>query len=173
MQTAPDPTTLPPFYSGYVSLVQDMNMMKALSTSGEACAALLKSLPDEMGHYRYAPEKWSINELVCHMMDAERIFAYRALRFSRKDDTPLAGFEEKTYAPQANAHSRTLQQLAAEMQRLRATTIDLFDSFTPDMLQLKGNANNSIISVVNIGYVIAGHEMHHCAVIQERYLKAL
>jgi hypothetical protein len=173
MKTAPDPATLPPFYSGYVSLVQDMDVMEALSVSGAATETLLRSLPEEMELYRYAPDKWSVNELVCHMMDAERIFAYRALRFARKDDTPLAGFEENTYAPHANAHSRTLQQLAAEMQRLRATTIDLFASFTPDMLQLKGNANNNIISVINIGYVIAGHEMHHCAVIQERYLKTL
>ncbi len=150
-----------------------MNVMEALSTSGEATASLLKSLPAEMGHYRYAPEKWSINELLCHMMDAERIFAYRALRFARKDDTPLAGFEENMYAPHANAHARTLHQLADEMQRLRATTIDLFASFTPDMLQLNGNANNNIISVINIGYVIAGHERHHCAVMQERYLKVL
>jgi len=171
MKTAPDPATLPPFYSGYVSHVANMNLREALITSGQMTVALLKSIPLDKGPYRYAPDKWSINELLCHVMDAERIFAYRALRFARKDDTPLAGFEENNYASQANAHARSLHQLADEMQRLRASTIDLFTSFTPEMLQQKGVANNTVISVLNIGYVIAGHDVHHRTILNERYLK--
>lgn len=146
-------------------------MIDALKSSGSTTSGLVLTLPEELGTYRYAPEKWSIKELVCHMMDAERIFAYRALRFARNDATPLSGFEETDYAPQANAHARTLQQLAEEMTRLRVSTIDLFASFTPEMLQRKGQANNSVISVVNLGYVIAGHETHHRVVLTERYLK--
>lgn len=147
-------------------------MMGALRNSGEITAALVLALPEEKGAYRYAPEKWSIKEVVCHMMDAERIFAYRALRFARNDATPLHGFEENDYAPEANARARTLAQLADEMIRLRATTIDLFASFTPEMLERKGSANGSTISVVNLGYVIAGHETHHRTVLTERYLTA-
>lgn len=146
-------------------------MLDALQSSSELTRILIQSIPEEKGMFRYAPEKWSIKELLCHMMDAERIFAYRALRFSRGDETPLNGFEENDYAPKANAHARTVQQLAEEMERLRSTSIDLFTSFTPEMLGRKGTANHTIISVVNIGYVIAGHEMHHRNVLTERYLK--
>jgi uncharacterized damage-inducible protein DinB len=124
-----------------------------------------------MGEYRYDVGKWSVKELLNHMMDAERIFAYRALRFSRNDKTPLSGFEENDYAPLANAHARSLKQLTDEMERLRATTIDLYSSFTPEMLKREGTANNNKLSVLNLGYVIAGHETHHRKVISERYLK--
>jgi hypothetical protein len=105
------------------------------------------------------------------MMDAERIFCYRALRFSRNDATPVSGFEENDYAPQANAHGRTIAQLVNEMKSLRATTIDLFASFTPEMLQRTGTANGTLISVINLGYIVAGHETHHRNVLAERYLK--
>jgi dihydroxyacetone kinase len=104
------------------------------------------------------------------MMDVERIFGYRALRFARNDKTPLEGFEENDYAAEANAHRRTIQQLADEMQCLRQSTINLFMSFSPEMLARKGSANNTEISVLNLGYIIPGHETHHRGVLLERYL---
>jgi hypothetical protein len=171
MNTKPDFTTLPEFYKNYVTHVQDLNMLEALKTSGTLTAGLVLAIPEQLGEFRYAPEKWTIKELLCHMLDAERIFAYRALRFARHDETPLAGFEENSYAPEANAHGRTLQQIVNEMKNLRASTLDLFTGFTPDMLQRKGTANHNTISVINIGYVIAGHETHHRNVLTERYLK--
>lgn len=171
MNTKPDFTTLPEFYKKYVLHVQDMDLLEAMKHSGTLTAGLVLAIPENLGEYRYAPEKWSIKELLCHMLDAERIFAYRALRFARHDETPLAGFEENSYAPEANAHGRTLQQIVNEMKNLRASTLDLFGSFTPEMLQRRGTANNTTISVVNIGYVIAGHETHHRNVLTERYLK--
>jgi uncharacterized damage-inducible protein DinB len=145
--------------------------LEALQSSISKTIELLQTVDEEMGEYGYATGKWTVKELLCHMMDAERIFAYRALRFSRNDATPLSGFEENDYAPQANAHSRTLKQLVTEMKNLRATSIDLFASMTPEMLQRKGTANNKIISVVNIAYIIAGHETHHRNILIERYLK--
>jgi hypothetical protein len=171
MNSKPDFTTLPEFYKKYVQHVQDFDMLEAMKHSGTLTAGLVLAIPENLGEYRYAPEKWSIKELLCHMMDAERIFAYRALRFARHDETPLAGFEENSYAPEANAHGRTLQQIVNEMKNLRASTLDLFSGFTPEMLQRKGTANNTTISVINIGYVIAGHETHHRNVLTERYLK--
>lgn len=171
MNTKPDFTALPEFYKNYVLHVQDYDMLDALKNSGTLTAGLVLAIPETLGEYRYAPEKWTIKELLCHMLDAERIFAYRALRFARNDETPLAGFEENSYATEANAHGRTLQQVVNEMKNLRASTLDLFTGFTPDMLQRKGKANNNIISVLNIGYVIAGHETHHRTVLTERYLK--
>ena len=104
------------------------------------------------------------------MIDAERIFAYRALRFARNDKTPLAPFEENDYAPQANAAGRSLQKIAAEMAHLRSSTIDLFESFTPEMLMRKGPVNKNELSVIALGFIIAGHETHHCHVLKERYL---
>ncbi|MBX2944561.1 MAG: DinB family protein [Cyclobacteriaceae bacterium] len=172
MKTSPDFNTLPAFYRNYVSHVEKQDMLEAMGASGEAMQALLRDTSEDKGVFRYAPEKWSVKELLCHMMDAERIFAYRALRFARNDKTPLAGFEENDYAPQANAHSRSLQQLAAEMKRLRASTIDLFASFSSEMLERTGTANNNIVSVVNIGYIISGHETHHRKVLIERYLNS-
>jgi uncharacterized damage-inducible protein DinB len=171
MNSKPDLTTLPEFYKKYVQHVQDMDMLEAIKHSGTLTAGLVLAIPENLGDYRYAPEKWSVKELLCHMLDAERIFAYRALRFARHDETPLAGFEENSYAPEANAHGRTLQQIVNEMKNLRASTLDLFGSFTPEMLQRRGTANNTTISVINIGYVIAGHETHHRNVLTERYLK--
>lgn len=163
--------TVPGFYKGYVENVKDMDMMDALRQTSVITLNFIRTIPEDMGEYRYSPEKWSIKELLGHMLDSERIMAYRALRFSRNDKTDLPGFEEKDYAPEANAHSRTIIQLVAEMERLRATTVDMFASFTPTMLKREGTANKNKLSVVNLGYIIAGHEIHHRKVLTERYLK--
>jgi len=104
------------------------------------------------------------------MMDAERVFAYRALRFARNDPTPLPGFEQDDYATEANAAARSPERLAEEMARLRAATIDLYESFTPEMLRRAGVANNNHVTVLAIGFVIAGHDRHHLAVLREHYL---
>lgn len=166
----PNLDTVPTFYKNYVNHVKDAEMLAALESSNQQVLKLVRSLPLDKGAYRYQPGKWSIQELLCHMMDAERIFAYRALRFARNDKKELQGFDENTYAPEANAHGRTLSQLADEMERLRRTTLDLFASFTPEMLQRTGKANNTEVSVLNLAYIIAGHETHHCNVLRERYL---
>jgi hypothetical protein len=170
MKTSPDFTTLPEFYKTYVNYVQDLDMLEALQSSSKETVTLLQQVDEKMGEHRYAPEKWSVKELLCHIMDAERIFAYRALRFARNDATPLSSFEENDYALQANAHARTFQQLLTEMRNLRTTSIDLFASFTSEMLQRKGVASNKTISVINLGYIIAGHEKHHVRILSERYL---
>lgn len=169
--TKPDLDSIPLFYKGYVENVKDLDLMEALQQSSKVALNVFRAIPEDMGDYRYAEGKWSIKELLNHMMDAERIFAYRALRFARKDETPLHGFEENDYAPNANAHARTVARLCDEMERLRATTIDLFASFTSEMLKRDGTANNNRLSVLNLGYVIAGHETHHRKIIVERYLK--
>ena len=169
--TRPDLSSVPQFYKRYVEHVKDMDVLDALRESNKATLEMIRQLPESKGEFRYEPGKWSIKELLVHMMDAERIFAYRALRFSRNDKTPLHGFEENDYAPEANAHSRTLSSIADEMERLRAVNIDLFKSFTPEMLQRIGNASKVDLSVLHLGYIIAGHERHHQQVLKERYLK--
>ena len=114
-----------------------------------------------------------MREVLCHMIDAERIFAYRSLRFARNDKTMLPGFEEKDYASEANAANRSLKKIADEMTCVRASTIHLYEGFTPDMLARKGSANNNELSVVALGFIIAGHETHHCHILKERYLSKI
>ncbi len=162
--------TIPSFYKNYVKHIDETDLLQALRISGHRALELVHSISEEKSDFRYAQDKWTIRELLCHMIDAERIFAYRALRFARNDKTPLAGFEERDYAPQANASARSLQKIAAEMAHLRSSTIDLFESFTPEMLVRRGLANNNELSVVALGFIIAGHETHHCHVLKERYL---
>ncbi|HYF67070.1 MAG TPA: DinB family protein [Ohtaekwangia sp.] len=167
----PQLQTVPPFYKGYVGLVKDYDLMEALHAAAKRLQEILTSIPEEKGECRYQPEKWSIKELLCHMMDAERIFAYRALRIARNDKTPLAGFDEQLYAPEANAHQRSINQIAAEMKTLRQTTVDLYASFSEEMFERTGSANGTEISVLNLGYIIAGHESHHCNILLNRYLQ--
>lgn len=162
--------TVPHFYKNYVKQIEETDLLQALRISGHRALELVHSVPEEMADLRYAPEKWSVRELLCHMLDAERIFAYRALRFARLDKTPLAGWDENAYAPQANAAGRSLQKITVEMAHLRSATIDLFESFTPEMLSRKGTANNNELSVIALGFIIAGHETHHCQVLKDRYL---
>lgn len=170
--TKPNFETLPAFYKGYVENVKDLDMLDALRQSLPSTLALVRAIPEAKGEFRYAEGKWSIKEVLAHLVDTERIMACRALRFARNDKTPLPGFEEKNYGTEANAHARTIVRLAEELERLRLTTIDLFESFTPEMLGREGTANDSTLSVLNLGYIIAGHEIHHRKVLTERYLKA-
>jgi len=163
--------TVPHFYKNYVKQIEESDLLQALRISGHRCLELVHSMPEDKADYRYAEGKWTIREVLCHMIDAERIFAYRALRFARNDKTPLAGFEENDYAQQANASGRSIQKIAAEMAHLRSSTIDLFEGFTPEMLIRKGTANTNELSVVVLGFIVAGHETHHCNVLRERYLK--
>ena len=170
--TRPDFDTVPTFYKKYVEFVKEMDLADALRYAGKVIQEVVLSIPEKKGTFRYAEGKWTIKEVLNHMMDAERVFAYRALRFSRNDLTPLAAFDENAYATEANAHGRTLHQLAREIQWLRETTVDLYASFTPEMLRREGTASNQKVSVLNLGYIIAGHDLHHHKILLERYLKS-
>lgn len=164
--------TIPHHYKNYVKLIEETDILQALRISGNRASELVHSISDRLADHRYAPDKWTIREVLCHCLDAERIFAYRALRFSRNDQTPLASFDENTYAPQANASGRTLRQIALEMKHIRQSTIDLFEGFTPDMLLRRGTAGKTETSVHALGFFIAGHETHHMIILKERYLSA-
>ena len=162
--------TIPSFYKNYVKQLEQTDLNTSLRISGFRTMELVHSIPEGKSDYRYAEGKWSIRELLCHMIDAERIFVYRALRFARNDNTELSGWEEKDYASQANASERSLKKIADEMQHLRTSTIDLFESLTEEMLNRKGIANKTEVSVKAIGFIIAGHETHHRNILKERYL---
>jgi len=164
--------TVPHFYKKYVKLIEETDLLQALRISGHRTQELLHAIPESKQDFRYGEDKWTVREVLCHMIDAERIFAYRALRFARNDSTPLAGFDEQIYTPESNASNRNLRDIIGEMAHLRTSTIDLFTGFSPDMLARVGSANNSEISVASQGFVIAGHETHHLNVLRERYFSA-
>lgn len=165
------PDQVPSFYQGYVARVQQYELIEALEVSFRETDALLSQIPESLGLYAYAPGKWTVKELLQHMMDAERVFAFRALTFARNDKTHLPPFDENAYVPESNAHAFSITEMAGSMERLRATTLDLFRSFTPEMLKRRGVANKNEMSVEAIGYIISGHELHHVAILNERYVK--
>lgn len=164
--------SVPHFYKNYVKHIEQPDVISALRFSGYRIQELVHAIPERLADHRYAEGKWSVREVLCHIIDAERIFAYRALRFSRNDQTPLAPFDENTYAPMANATGRTLRKIADEMQHLRLSTIDLYEGFTAEMLVRKGKVGENELSVVALGFIIAGHETHHLNILKERYLSA-
>ena len=149
--------------------VPDGDVLELLSRQIEDTAALLGAVPEARAGHRYAPDKWSIREVVGHVCDAERIFAYRALRFARGDETPLAAFEEKAYVPAARFDTRTLAELVAELRDVRRATLSLLRNLDAAAWDRWGTASGHRVSVRALAYVIAGHERHHLAILRERY----
>lgn len=166
----PEPTEFAPYYGTYINKVENKDLLPALVENLDSFSAFLKSIPPDQLEYRYAEGKWTVKEVIVHLLDAERIFAYRALRFARNDKTDLAGFEENDYVPQSNAANQTAQSLLAEFQAVRNASITLFKSFTPEMCLRSGKANGKEISVRSLGFIIVGHTIHHQQTIRERYL---
>ena len=159
-----------PFYKNYIKALGDVNLLDILNTSFEDLSAALKGLSEEKLLFRYQDGKWTIKELMQHIIDAERVLSYRALRYSRNDATDLPGFDEDWYVDNSNGNQRNFEDLLNEFSHLRAATISLFESFTPEMLQMKGSLSGSDMSVRALGFIIAGHQMHHLKIMKEKYL---
>lgn len=159
-----------PFFETYISLSKHMNMSVDFISNMNNSVAFFQSIPKDKLDYRYQPQKWSVKDILLHIIDCERIFQYRALRISRNDKTPLPGFEEDDYAIYANASNRSLESLLGEYKAVRSSTISLFETFTQEQLLLIGNASGKDVSVRAIGFIILGHELHHIKIIKERYL---
>lgn len=158
-----------PFYQTYIGKSTDLPLKLGLPVNFEKVLYFLNSIPLERHEYRYAPDKWTIKEVVQHMMDTERIFIYRALRIARRDQTPLPGFDQDEYVVPSQANKRTFESLLSEYKSIRHATDALFNSFDDEMLVAIGIASNSPISVRALGFIIMGHENHHCEVLRERY----
>lgn len=169
--TPPAPTEYEGHFGNYINLTQTSDLLAALQADNENFAAFIKHIPAGKLDYRYAEGKWTIREIITHLTDAERIFAYRALRFARNDKTALPGFEENDYVPESNATHRSIESLLAEYSIVRQATIALLQSLSPDMLLRQGTASNYHISVRALGYTILGHTLHHQQIIRDRYLK--
>lgn len=161
---------VPPFYLKYIHRVEGQELATSLVDSGDELYQQFKMISEEQAHYRYQRDKWSVKDILQHLIDAERVFCYRALRFSRGDATPLEGFEQNDYVVEALADERTLKSLIEEFQTLRMSTVQFFSSLKSDVLSRKGIASGGEMSVEMVGFIIAGHTSHHLSVIQERYL---
>ena len=168
--TFPEPSEHSGFFSSYVQKAQASDLVEGLTASYVFIMGMLQGLSEEQLLHRYAADKWSIKELMVHMMDTERIFAYRVLRFARQDKTELPGFDQDEYIKPAKADHRNIQNILAEYIAVRNATIELFKSFDEEALSQKGTASGNEISVRALGYVILGHEVHHLKIIRERYL---
>jgi uncharacterized damage-inducible protein DinB len=166
----PNPSEYHSYYEPYVQLVKHKNVIEALSEGLTQVSEIVNSLDENKLGSAYAAGKWTLKELLQHMIDSERVFCYRALRFARNDKTDLPGFEQDDYVPFSDANARSGEALLQEYQALRKATIALLQSFTDEMLMRVGVANGHKMSVRAVAFVLAGHEKHHVNVINERYL---
>ena len=145
-------------------------MNDLLVSSLQTCNSVIDSVSPEKENYRYAEGKWSVKELVQHLIDAERVFAYRALRFARNDSSELSGFDENLYVETCQADKRKLSSLLEEFNWLRKSNIRMFESMTDEVLRREGRVDGKAISVRALGLIICGHLLHHLKVMEERYL---
>ena len=162
-----------PYTIMYIGLLPDDGLiLKHLQDNLAATTDFIRALPEEKLSYRYAEGKWTIKEILAHIIDDERIYTYRALRFARNDQTELPGFEQDNYALESHADDRTVEALLKEFAAVRNSTITLFDSFDSQALTRAGVASGNVMSVRAAAYHIAGHELRHMNIIRERYIDA-
>lgn len=158
------------FNATYINALDDVNLFDELEISLHDFIRFVQNIPMDKFDYRYAEGKWTIKDIIQHIIDAERIFGYRALRISRNDKTPLPGFEENDYVENTNANGRSIQELLTEFSAVRHSNLLLFKSFSAEQLTRLGIASNHTISVRALGFLMIGHLKHHQRVFQERYL---
>ncbi|MBW7932668.1 MAG: DinB family protein [Gemmatimonadaceae bacterium] len=158
-----------PFYSGYVAAVPDGDVTRTLAEQGEQILSRLKHLTEEQAGSAYAAGKWTVKEVICHITDAERIFAYRALRIGRGDQTPLASFDENAYAVTCGANDRPLETLLGEFAAVRGATLALLRWLPEAAWTRRGTASGKEVSVRALAWITAGHAGHHDAILRERY----
>ena len=170
---APDASEFAPYYGRYISLVPGNDVIEALEKQGPETVAMLSGVTEQQGDYRYAPEKWSLKEVVGHVTDSERVFAYRALRIARDDATPLPGFEQDDYVCAAMFGRRALAGLLDEFVAVRQASLLLFRSLDAQAWMRRGVASEKEVSVRALAYITAGHELHHRKIIQQKYLTAV
>ena len=159
-----------PFYKNYIKSLGNVNLFEILESSLYDLVQTIENLPEEKLNFQYQEGKWTIKELVQHIIDAERVLSYRALRFSRNDATDLPGFNEDWYVENSNGKDRNIEDLLEEFTFLRRSSISLFRSFTDEMFTLSGSINGGDMSVRALAFIIAGHQIHHLKIIKEKYL---
>lgn len=158
------------FNATYIKAIENIELIEELEISLHDFIKFVQNIPLDKFDYRYAEDKWTIKDIIQHIIDAERIFAYRALRISRNDKTPLPGFEENDYVKNTDGNGRSIQELLTEFSAVRHSNLLLFKSFSKEQLTRIGIASEHEVSVRALGFLIIGHQKHHQKVFQELYL---
>mgnify|MGYP003604460799 CR=1 FL=1 len=158
------------FYTPYVQTLDNVILLEELEISVHRLRNFVQEIPLDKYDYQYAAGKWTIKDILQHLIDCERIFAYRALRFARKDFTPLPGFNEDDFASVAEGSNRSIRDLLTELAIVREATLGLFRTFSDEVLLRKGMASGNEMSVRALGFIIVGHQNHHQRIFEERYL---
>ena len=158
------------YYGKYIDRVPEGDIVQTLRAQIAETGPFLRALPASLADHRYGPDKWSIREVIGHLADAERVFAYRALRFSRGDVTPVPGFDENSYVANSTFGSRSMESLIAEFEHIRNASALLFEGLDEAATARRGSANGAEITVRALAFVIAGHETHHMEILRTRYL---
>lgn len=167
--TCPARSEYPEYYYSYVDRIGEGNILDLLSAQRETALKVLASIDEGQAKRAYAPGKWTIKEVIGHIVDVERVFAYRALCFARGETAPQPGFDQDAYVRAADFNRRSLDDITREFSQTRDASLGLFRSFQEEVWLQVGVANGAEFTVRSIAYIIAGHELHHLAVIQERY----
>jgi hypothetical protein len=165
----PEPNEYPPYYKSYVELVKK-DVMKELKDQILDIQVVISQIPEDKEDFAYADGKWTIKQVIGHIIDTERILGYRAMRFARKDKTVLPGFDENAFVANSNFHKRTLYDLGHEFAIVREANLAMFRTFEDEELDQFGNANGIDVSVRAVIFMIAGHAIHHLNVLKTRYL---
>ena len=168
----PQPGEYAPYYESYISLVEGEDILTSLDRQRRETMLLLSGRDEEDGNYRYAPDKWTAKEVLGHVCDTERVFAYRALRISRGDATPLAGFEQDDYVRNGPFAQAALSDLVEDFIAVRRATLSLLRNLDQAAWLRRGIANNNEVTVRALAYIIAGHELHHRRILEEKYFAA-
>jgi hypothetical protein len=159
-----------PYYNTYISLVEGDNVLSLLESQPEKLRSILQSVSEDRGTFAYGEGKWTIKELLSHVIDGERIFGYRALRISRGDETPIEGFEQDGYIENSNANNRSFSDLLDEFELSRRANMLMLNAMSSDAGTRMGTASERTISVRALVYIMAGHVEHHFRILRERYL---
>ena len=166
----PATTDYAPYYDRYVSLVQGDDVLTALEQQSAESQKILASLDETRADYRYEEGKWSVKEVVGHMLDSERVFSYRALAFARGDAGPLPGFDQQVWADSSSYDRWSVPDLGEEYALLRRSNVVMFRNFSPDAWERRGVASDNEVTVNALVWIIAGHELHHLGVLRSKYL---
>jgi len=158
------------YYEKYICLVEGEDILKILNDQSKKTQDVLNSFSEHKGNYRYADGKWTVKEVVGHLLDTERVFAYRALCIARGEKKSLPGYDQNDYVKDGNFNRRELFELNYEYRLLRESNLLLFRSFTPEMMKKRGFANETSVTVLAVLFMIAGHEKHHMKVLREKYM---
>lgn len=166
----PEINEFAPYYNNYISLVEGDDVMQVLNAQVAEIRSIFANVPEDKGTTAYVEGKWTIKELLSHLIDGERIFAYRILRISRGDKTPIEGFEQDDYIENSNANSRSFADLIGEFEAQRQSNLHMVNNISDEASKRMGTASDKPVSVRALTYIMAGHVRHHINVLNERYL---